>query len=81
MKSLTFYNDFSLMAKQESGFKDSLQNVVGCAVDADPLYVYIDLAMGKNQPWLGGDWTTGLADGGLENDWHARFNVNVGLYF
>jgi hypothetical protein len=43
------------MAKQESGFKDSLQNVVGCAVDADPLYIYIDLAMGKNQPWLGGD--------------------------
>ncbi len=81
VKSLTFYNDFSLMAKQESGFKDSLQNVVGCAVDADPLYVYIDLAMGKNQPWLGGDWTTGLADGGLENDWHARFNINVGLYF
>ena len=31
VKSLTFYNDFSLMAKQESGFKDSLQNVVGCA--------------------------------------------------
>jgi len=81
IKSLTFYNDFSLMAKQESGFKDSLQNVIGCGVDADPLYIYIDLAMGTNQPWLGGDWTVGLADGGLENDWHARFNVNVGLYF
>lgn len=54
---------------------------MGCAVDADPLYIYIDLAMGKNQPWLGGDWTYALADGGIENDWHARFNVNIELYF
>ena len=79
--SLTFYNDFSLMAKQESGFQDSLQNVVGCAIDAAPFYIYVDLAMGKYQPWLGGDWTNALASGGDEGDWHARFNINIGLYF
>lgn len=79
--SLTFYNDVSLMVKDESGFQNSLQNVVGCAVDAEPLYIYIDLAMGKYHPWLGGDWTTSLADGGDNGSWHARFNINVGLYF
>lgn len=81
IKSLTFYNDFSLMDKQESDFHDSMQNVLGCAVDAEPFYIYIDLAMGKYHPWLGGDWTTALASGGLESDWHTRFNINVGLYF
>jgi hypothetical protein len=81
IKSLTFYNDFSLMDKQESDFHDSMQNVLGCAVDAEPFYIYIDLAMGKYHPWRGGDWTTALASGGLESDWHTRFNINVGLYF
>jgi hypothetical protein len=81
VKSLTFYNDFSLMTKDERGFRDSLQNVIGCAVDASPFYIYIDLAMGRRHPWLGGDWTDALADGGQENGWNTRFNINIGFYF
>jgi hypothetical protein len=81
IKSLAFYNDFSLMMKHESGFRDSLQNVVGCGVDANPFYIYIDLAMGQNHPWLGGDWTHSLASGGQDTGWNTRFNINLGLYF
>lgn len=80
IKSLTFYNDFSLMVKNESGFRDSLQNVIGCAIDASPFFIYIDFAMGRRHPWLGGDWTDGLADGGGESGWHTRFNINIGIY-
>jgi hypothetical protein len=81
IKSLTFYNDFSLMTKDESGFHDSLQNVIGCGVDASPFYIYIDVAMGWNHPWLGGDWTDGLASGGQGTGWNTRFNINIGFYF
>jgi hypothetical protein len=81
IKSLRFYDDFSLMTKDERGFRDSLQNVIGCSVDASLLYVYIDVATGRNHPWLGGDWTDGLASGGEETGWNTRFNINIGFYF
>jgi hypothetical protein len=81
IKSLTFYNDFSLMTKDASGFRDSLQNVIGCGIDANPFYIYIDVAMGRNHPWLGGDWTDGLASGGVGTGWNTRFNINIGFYF
>lgn len=81
VKSLTFYNDFSFMAKDDHRFLDSLQNVIGCGIDASPFYIYVDWAMGRNHPWLGGDWTDGLASGGESNGWNSRFNINIGLYF
>lgn len=62
--SLTFYNDFSAMIKDASGFADSFQNVLGCGISAGRLYIYIDWAVGRNHPWIGGDYTDGLADGG-----------------
>lgn len=81
VKSLTFYNDYSYMLKDEASFADSLQNVLGCGIDASPFYIYVDLAMGRNHPWLGGDYTNGLAAGGVDDGWHVRFNINVGFYF
>lgn len=81
VRSFTFYNDFSLMMKSEDDFRDSVQNVTGVSIDANPFFIYIDVANGKNHPWLGGDWTDGLASGGADTGWNTRFNVNVGLYF
>lgn len=79
--ALTFYDDYSVLRKREEGFVDSTQNVLGCSVSAGMFLVYIDLATGKNHPWLGGDWTDGLA-GGVEGDGrHTRFNINFGFYF
>jgi hypothetical protein len=80
-KSLTIYNDFGVMIKDESGFENTYQNVVGVSIDADPFYIYIDVAMGRRHPWLGGGYTDGLGTGAGNSDWQTRFNVNVGFYF
>ena len=80
-ESLTFYNDFSTLMKAEDGFEDTMQNVLGFSGAAGPLYCYFDFAMGKNHPWLGGAWTTGLAQGDPDADWEYRFNMNFGYYF
>jgi hypothetical protein len=52
---------------------------------AGNIYTYVDMAAGKNQPWLGSGWTNDLAEGTLEGtpdaDWEMRFNINIGYYF
>ncbi len=79
--ALEFYNDFGYLDKLNADFEATMMNVTGVLVSAGPLYVYTDFALGKNQPWLGGLWSTGLAGGDVSADWHMRFNVNVGYYF
>ncbi|MCL7489269.1 MAG: hypothetical protein M8357_13970, partial [Desulfobulbaceae bacterium] len=60
---LTFYDDFSILNKDEKGYADSRQSVLGMAVSAGPVYTYIDIAMGRNHPWLGPGWADSLAQG------------------
>jgi hypothetical protein len=43
------------------------------------LLTYVDLATGRNQPFIGPDYTNALARGA--EGFHTRFNVNVGYYF
>ncbi|AQQ72277.1 hypothetical protein SMSP2_02659 [Limihaloglobus sulfuriphilus] len=80
VKSMTLYNDFSIMTKSKSDFSDTLQNVVGCSFAVNKFFVYVDVASGKNNPWLGGPWNNGLSNGGKKG-WSTRFNVNIGYYF
>lgn len=81
LDNIRLYNDFSWMHKRADGFSDSYQNITGCLLSAGPVYTYIDYAMGKNQAWLGKDWTNGFAAGGPSDQWNVRFNMNVGYYF
>ncbi|WP_044209280.1 hypothetical protein [Flammeovirga sp. OC4] len=81
VSSLQFYNDFGMINKTEEAFYDSYQNVTGCLVTAGLMYIYVDAAVGKNQPWLGPDFNTALAYGTEDADWHMRFNINFGFYF
>ncbi|MDN5353443.1 MAG: hypothetical protein PWQ09_199 [Candidatus Cloacimonadota bacterium] len=81
ISNLTFYNDYSLMQKDEDNFEDSAMNVTGCMVKAGKVYAYIDYAIGQNHPWLGGSWTNGLVNGVNDPDWESRFNINLGYYF
>ncbi|GJM63590.1 hypothetical protein [Persicobacter diffluens] len=81
VSSLMFYNDFGWMNKTVEDFADAYQNVTGVLVTAGSVFTYIDLAAGKNQPWLGPDWTDGLGAGNPDADWTFRFNINVGYYF
>lgn len=81
ISSLMFYNDFSKMDKVEASFEDTYMNVTGILVTAGQIYTYIDYAMGKNQPWLGSEWTNALGTGTPDAEWEARFNINIGYYF
>ncbi len=81
ISNLQFYNDFGMLDKSVDDFENSLMNVLGVLVSAGNVYTYIDLAAGKNQPWLGSVWTTAFAEGTPEVEWEVRFNINIGYYF
>ncbi len=80
ISNLTFYENYTYFMKGPDGFDPSHSNVLGCMVTAGSVYTYVDVATGKNHPWLGGPWTTGLAEGGGDS-WETRVNINVGYYF
>jgi len=78
---LTFYNDYSILVKDADDFNDSQINTLGCLVTAGPLYTYIDFILGKNAQFLGGGSEAFGAARDSDDDWNARFNINVGYYF
>jgi hypothetical protein len=41
------------------------------------VYTYFDIAAGKDQPWLGPNWTNGLGAGSPDAKWEVRFNMNI----
>ncbi|MBB6460883.1 hypothetical protein [Flammeovirga kamogawensis] len=81
ISSLLFYNDFGMLDKTEEEFYDSYQNVTGCMITAGMVYIYMDAAFGKDQPWLGPVWNNALAYGTMDAEWFMRFNINFGFYF
>lgn len=81
LDEMRLYNDFSMMHKRKAGFNDSFQNITGCMLGMGPVLVYVDYALGKNQPWLGNDWNEAFTSATLEKGWNARLNVNIGYYF
>lgn len=79
--SFTAYNDYSVLSKAADGFEDSQANTIGMIVKGGGIWTYIDYAMGKNHPWVGPNWTNGLAQGTSNADWESRFNINLAYYF
>ncbi|MFA9461025.1 hypothetical protein [Thiohalorhabdus methylotrophus] len=75
---LTCYNDFSILAKDADGFRDSKLNTTGCAVGSGPLFVYLDLIQAQNMVFFGGDGSLGA---GGSRGWDTRLNLNLGYYF
>ncbi len=80
ISSVMVYNDFGYMSKSVDAFDETMMNDFGVLLTAGSIYTYVDYAAGKNQPWLGNSWTSGLASGG-DTEWEARFNINIGYYF
>ncbi len=78
--SIQFYNDYSVLTKDEDGFNDSHINTLGFLISANPVYVYVDWVMGKNAIWVGGA-NDPMAMGEDDADWHNLFNINFGYYF
>ncbi|WP_440881608.1 hypothetical protein [Tenacibaculum sp. C7A-26P2] len=81
ISSIQIYNDFGYIDKAVKNFNDSMMNVLGVLINSGNVYTYIDVASGKNQPWLGPVWTNALADGSINAKWETRFNINIGYYF
>ncbi|MCF7803344.1 MAG: hypothetical protein K9N46_11705 [Candidatus Marinimicrobia bacterium] len=77
----TAYNDYSMMTKSNSNFETTQANTVGFIVKAGGIWSYVDLIVGKNHPWVGPNWTNGLAAGDPNADWEYRFNINMAYYF
>ncbi|HAC57321.1 hypothetical protein [Parvibaculum sp.] len=82
LKTVTFYNDYSYLDKAEESYAGSQQNVLGAGMDFDgPLYVTLDWALGRNNAYIGPEFTRAFASGGNGGDWSSRVNLNVALYF
>jgi len=79
--NLTPYIDYTLIDKTHEDFYDTEHLIPGFMITAGPVYVYVDYAMGKNQPWLTDDFGKGLGSGVADANWNKRFNVNIGYYF
>lgn len=79
--NITFYNDYSRLEKGQAGFEPSEEEVVGASVSAGHFLIYFDFGYGRNHPFLSPAFTDGLAAGGPGNDWHRRYNMNIGYYF
>lgn len=103
--NITVYDDYTYMQKHntmeinglELNFQPTQQNVLGALFTAGSIYTYVDLAMGKNHPWITSDFggpdlgagnpevfNEPVSDINLPNkspDWNTRFNINIGYYF
>ncbi|WBF47501.1 hypothetical protein [Serratia rubidaea] len=84
VQKLRFYNDYSVLWKDDNGGSDSKMNTLGVQVFALPVMLWIDLTWAQNaNPWGGAEnatgWTSTHSSG--SNKWYFRTNVNIGYYF
>lgn len=81
ISQIKLYNDFGYLDKSVDEFDDSIMNTIGMMLTVGQIYTYIDVATGKNQAWLGSNWTNAFASGNTKEGWETRFNINIGYYF
>ena len=80
-RELIKYIGLTYFDKAISEWEDTQMNVLGVLISAHPLYVYVDYAMGKHQPWLGPQWTDALATGDGNNGWENVLTIIQSKYF
>jgi len=81
VSNLNFYNNYTLFEKRDEDFFNSHQNVLGVLASLGDVFIYFDIASGKNHPWLTNDFGTGMAQGVEDARINTRFNINIGYYF
>jgi len=89
--SITFYNDYSVIMKDNDSFNDSALNVTGFAIANDGWYIYVDYAYSNGNYFVGNEGDvygdtyleSSVGDFGANrnDDWNGRFNINFGYYF
>ena len=77
--NIQVYNDYSVMFEKNTTSNLSHQNILGCSLTMGPILCYFDFAFGKNQPWLGNEWSNAFYNG--DSGWNTRINLNIGYYF
>lgn len=81
VSNISFYNDYTFFDKVNETFNNSHQNVLGALATLGDVFIYFDVASGKNHPWLTNNFGTGLAQGVNDPRLNTRFNINIGYYF
>jgi hypothetical protein len=81
VSNLNFYNNYTWFEKRNDGFNDSHQNVLGVLASLGDVFIYFDIASGKNHPWLTDNFGSGMAQGSDDPRLNTRFNINIGYYF
>lgn len=79
--TITFYNDYTYMAKDNDDFENTKQNVFGASIAAGPVFTHVDLIAAYSHPWITQDLGVGLGAGPADPEWNYRFNINMGYYF
>ena len=75
------YNDYSVLRKRNSAYRDSVQNVTGMSFSSGKWSFYADLMLGKHHPYLSPD-LGGLASTSTEHQgFTRRINLQAGYYF
>lgn len=75
------YNDYSVLHKRVSGYRDSVQNVSGISFASGKWYFYADFMLGKHSPYMSPDFG-GLASTPAKYDGFThRVNLQAGYYF
>lgn len=80
--NIKFYNDFGLMTPDvdDDSYDNSMQNVLGAAISAGPIYTHIDFIMGKNMTFsTANNDHIGLPE--IGDNWDKRFNISLAYYF
>jgi hypothetical protein len=84
LKTVKFYNDYSVLWKDKAGWDRSQMDTFGVQFNAMPFLIWVDGSVGKNVNVLGGaknstGYTSTNSD--YSNDWKFRWNINVGYNF
>lgn len=81
LRSIQPYIDYSVVDKRNANFADTHHLIPGVLFTVGPTYIYLDYALGKNQPWLTSQFGKGLGAGDSNATWNSRLNLNIGYYF
>lgn len=68
ISNIQAYVDYTYTDKLNDNFTDMQHLIPGFLITAGNIYTYVDLAIGKNQPWLTSTFGTGLGQGQLYSD-------------
>ena len=81
VKSLTFFNDYGVIFKEEDKFEDSHLNILGCIIKTGPVSTFVEFIAGKNMPYVGSHMGRAFALGDSNATWEKMFNINMSYHF